>query len=95
MILDFDQVIELDLKYATVYNKNIKKVVIAYFQSAYNQHCIQDENTDNKISVNSNFKSQIQAALEMAKTTPSDSECHKAYSKYKDILDMIMKESLQ
>ena len=63
--------------------------MIAYFQSAYNQYCIQDKNSNNKISVDGNIGPQTQEALEVAKVASPDSECHKAYSKYKNILDKL------
>ena len=88
---DFEQVIELDKEFPTT-DKNREKAVIMYFQSAYNQHCIQGENINNKISVDGNFGPRTRKALEMAKAAPPDSECHKAYSTYKDILDKIMEE---
>ena len=93
-ILDYNRVIELDPKHAYAY-KNRETAVIAYFQSAYNQHCIQSENSNNKISIDGNFGPQTQKALEVAKVALPDSECHKAYSKYKNTLDKIMKESSQ
>ena len=126
-ISDFDRVIELAPKNTVAY-KNREKAVIMYFQSAYNQHCIQDEDSDNKISIDGNFGAQTRKALEVAKSQEAlkivkrvspdsgsdtdlfslrlitskaawgaspNSECYRAYSKYKDILDKIMEESPQ
>ena len=93
-ISDFDRAIESDKQFVDADN-NREKVVIAYFQSAYNQYCIQRENNNNEISVNGDFGPQTRGALEMAKVAPPDSECHKAYSKHKDILDKFMRESSQ